>query len=179
MSLALSWVESSFDANIGGTELLPALKAIVAAQDKTLMTDIIVLTDGEVWRLDQTLDLIQKTRATTEGRIRFFSLGIGTSVSHALVNGIAKAGGGYAEVVQEASQGGWEDRVVAMAKAALMSAHLGPLRVEFDIQYRNGNKKSKSPNIITRRRPVDNLRRRLHLDRRKEVPGGHLGAQHV
>jgi hypothetical protein len=143
LNSALSWVEQSFYANMGGTELLPALEAIVDARDKTLVTDVIVLTDGEVWRLDQTLDYIQKTRGLTEGRVRFFALGIGHAVSHALVDGIAKAGGGYAEVVQEASQGGWEDRVVSMAKAALLSAHLGPLHLEFNIQDKDGNTRSK------------------------------------
>lgn len=135
---ALTWVDRQFAADMGGTELLPAIKAIVGARDKSLLTDVIVLTDGETWRLDQTLDFIQKTRGTTEGRVRFFALGIGKAVSHALVDGIAKAGGGYADVVHEASQGGWEDRVVSMAKAALMSAHAGPLHLEFDIQDKNG-----------------------------------------
>jgi hypothetical protein len=105
---------------MGGTELLPAIQAIVAARARDLMADVIVLTDGETWRLDETLGYIQKTRHITEGRVLFFVLGVGWAVSHALVDGIAKAGGGYAEVVQEASQGGWEDRVVSMAQAALM-----------------------------------------------------------
>ncbi|AEO62971.1 uncharacterized protein THITE_2015007, partial [Thermothielavioides terrestris NRRL 8126] len=141
---ALSWVETTFAANMGGTELLPAIQAIVSARDKALMTDVIVLTDGQTWRLDQTLEYINKTRANTEGRVRFFALGIGKAVSHALVDGIAKAGGGYAEVVQEASQGGWEDRVVSMAKAALMSAHLGPLHMEFKVHDKDGNTKNSS-----------------------------------
>jgi hypothetical protein len=46
-----------------------------------------------VWRLDETIDFIQQTRKTTEGRVRFFALGIGDAVSHELVEGIAKAGG--------------------------------------------------------------------------------------
>ncbi|KAL2264050.1 hypothetical protein VTK26DRAFT_2836 [Humicola hyalothermophila] len=154
LASAIQWVETTFAANMGGTELLPAIKAIVSARDKALMTDVIVLTDGQTWRLDQTLDFIQKTRTSTEGRVRFFALGIGKAVSHALVDGIAKAGGGYAEVVQEASQGGWEDRVVSMAKAALMSAHLGPIHMEFDIQSEDGKTKS-SALADSQRSPAD------------------------
>jgi len=45
----------------------------------------------------------------SEGMVRFFSLGIGAAVSYELVEGIAKAGGGYAEVITSASGGGWED----------------------------------------------------------------------
>lgn len=139
---ALDWVQETFSADMGGTDLLPAIQAIVSARDKSLMTDIIVLTDGETWYLEQTIDYIQKTSLNTEGQVRFFALGIGKAVSHALVSGIAKAGGGYAEVVEEASEGGWEDRVVSMAKAALMSAHSGPLHLVFDLQDQDGNTKS-------------------------------------
>jgi hypothetical protein len=95
------------------------------------MTDIVILTDGEVWRLDETIDFVQQKRRETEGRVRFFALGIGNAVSHELVEGIAKVGGGYAEVIPAASQGGWEDRVVAMLRAALVG-HTGPLRIEFE-----------------------------------------------
>lgn len=49
---ALSWVKNYFPADMGGTELFSAMNAIVAARDKTLMTDVIVLTDGEAWCLD-------------------------------------------------------------------------------------------------------------------------------
>jgi hypothetical protein len=141
---ALAWVDNNFGAHMGGTELLPAIQAIVAARARDLMADIIVLTDGETWRLDETLGYVEKTRQLGEGRVRFFALGIGRAVSHALVDGIAKAGGGYAEVVQEASQGGWEDRLVSMAQAALMSAHLGPLHLAFTVQDEKGNTRSRS-----------------------------------
>ncbi len=143
LQAALAWVQSTFAADMGGTELLPAVKAVVSARDKALMTDVIILTDGQTWHFDQTLAYIQTTRNQTEGRVRFFALGIGYAVSHALVDGIAKAGGGYAEVVQDASRGGWEDRVVSMTKAALTSAHLGPLRLEFDIRGEDGETRSK------------------------------------
>jgi hypothetical protein len=50
-------------------------------------------------------------------------------VSHELVEGIAKAGGGYAEIIRSASEGGWEDRVVAVLGAAI-HGHLPPLRLD-------------------------------------------------
>jgi hypothetical protein len=131
LQAALEFVSRQFEADMGGTELLPALKGIVAARDRSRMTNIVILTDGEVWRLDETISFVQQTRRETEGSVRFFALGIGNAVSHELVEGIAKAGGGYAEVIPAASQGGWDDRVVSMLHAALAS-HLGPLRIEFD-----------------------------------------------
>lgn len=128
---ALSYVSRYFRSDMGGTELLPALKAIVNARGDYHMTDVVLLTDGEVWRLDETIRFIQQTRISTEGRVRFFALGIGDAVSHELVEGIAKAGGGYAEVIPAANQDGWEDRIVAVLHATL-TGHIGPLRVEFD-----------------------------------------------
>ena len=145
LEAALSFVERDFKADMGGTELLPAIQATVESRDKSLLTDIIVLTDGQTWRLDQTLEFIQSTRTSSQGAVRFFSLGIGDAVSHALVNGIAKSGGGYAEVVPSSTQGGWEDRVVSMEKAALTSDHLGPIHIDLEYQDGEGKQISKLP----------------------------------
>ncbi|RYP79428.1 hypothetical protein DL770_006665 [Monosporascus sp. CRB-9-2] len=123
----------AFDSNMGGTELLAALEAIIRSKDTLNPCDIIILTDGEVWRLDQTLNLVQRTRTYSQGLVRFFSLGIGCTVSHALIEGIAKSGGGYSEVISSVSQGGWEDRVVAMLKAAL-TRHVGSLEIDMGSQ---------------------------------------------
>ncbi|KAI1204994.1 VIT-domain-containing protein [Annulohypoxylon truncatum] len=130
LQLALDYVKE-LKSDMGGTELLPALTAMIASRDKSCPCDMIVLTDGEVWRLDQTLRLIQDTRTDSRGAVRFFSLGIGAHVSHALVQGIASRGGGYSEVIPKASTGGWEDRVVAMLKAAL-TTHVNTLGVKLN-----------------------------------------------
>lgn len=128
---ALTYVQQRFVADMGGTELLPALKKIVTARDPSRHTEIVVLTDGEVWSLNETIEFVRETKTETEGKVRFFALGIGDAVSHELVEGIAKAGGGYAEVIPAASQGGWEDRVVSMLRSAL-KGHLGPIQIDFD-----------------------------------------------
>lgn len=131
LDTARTYVERQFHANMGGTELLPALKAVVGARDTSRMTDIMVLTDGQVWQLDETISYVQQMKIGTEGALRVFALGIGDAVSHELVEGLAKAGGGYAEVIPSASQGGWEDRLVAMLAAAVVG-HILPLRIELD-----------------------------------------------
>jgi hypothetical protein len=128
---ALGFVSRQFEADMEGTNLLPALKGIVAARDRSRTINIVILTDGQVWGPDETITFVQQTRRETERNVRFFALGIGNTVSHELVEGIAKAGGGYAEVIPAASQGGWNDRMVALLHAALAS-HIGPLRIEFN-----------------------------------------------
>lgn len=146
LNAALSYISRDLKANMGGTEILPAIEAMIAARDVSLLTNAIVLTDGEVWRLDDTLQCIREARLVSEHKMRFFSLGVGDEVSHALVEGIAVAGGGYAEVIPSSSLEGWEDRVVAMTKAALTTSPTGPVRVvlermgssmgdKFDLNY--------------------------------------------
>lgn len=131
LQTALSYVSRCIQADMGGTELLPVLNAIVNGRRDFQTTDIVVLTDGQVWDLDGTLGLLRQTRLITEGRIRVFSLGIGDAVSHALVEGMARVGGGYAEVISSVSQAGLESRVVAVLQAAI-SGHIGPIRLEMD-----------------------------------------------
>ncbi|KAK3315985.1 hypothetical protein B0H66DRAFT_534248 [Apodospora peruviana] len=65
------------------------------------------------------------------GKLRLFALGIGNVVSHELVEGIAKAGGGYAKIIPATHQGSWESRMVAVLSAAL-TGHCGPIQIELD-----------------------------------------------
>lgn len=130
---AILYVRTEFAANMGGTDILPALENIYNARGGYHSMDIIVLTDGQIWSPEETINYVKERWTVSEGMIRFFSLGIGHYVSHELVEGIAKAGGGYAEVIASATDGGWEDRVVAILKAAI-AGHIGPIQVELEWQ---------------------------------------------
>lgn len=120
-----------FQADMSGTEILRVLKKIAASRGGYHSMDVIVLTDGQVWRPEKTIDFVKQIRRTSESMVRYFCLGIGESVSHQLVEGIAKAGGGYAEVITSASHGGWEDRVVAVLDAA-KTGHVSPFGLELE-----------------------------------------------
>lgn len=128
---AMAYVREEFKADMGGTEILSALQGAHASRAPGRSMDVIVLTDGEVWRPSETIGFVKEASLLTEGKTRFFSLGIGGAVSHELVEGIARAGGGYAEVITSASSGGWEDRVVAVLKSA-MKGHIGPIHMELE-----------------------------------------------
>jgi len=119
LQASVNHVAHTFNSNMGGTELLSALLDVCKTRYLDRLVDYIVLTDGEIWKLDEVIDFVRDTRETSEGRCRFFALGIGDAVSHELVEGIATAGGGYSEVIPAANQGGWEDRVVSMLRSAL------------------------------------------------------------
>jgi len=117
---AISYVATNFNANMGGTELLSGLQNVVQERKPALNTQIIILTDGEVWDSANTFDFIKNTRATGgKQEIRFFALGIGDAVSHHLVEGIGRHGGGLAEVVSVDSAGHWKGRFIRMLEAAL------------------------------------------------------------
>ncbi|KAF2143152.1 uncharacterized protein K452DRAFT_268492, partial [Aplosporella prunicola CBS 121167] len=108
---------NEFSANMGGTEIQAALERATSSRIVDKDTNVIVVTDGETWDLEGTLQLVRK--ASQEQGVRFFCLGIGDATSHALVEGIAHQGSGMAEVVTLSESGRWETRVIRLLKGAL------------------------------------------------------------
>lgn len=86
----------SMRADMGGTEILPVLKAIFECPTlENYPRQVILLTDGDVSNVDEIVQLVQKQR----GMSRVFSVGIGAAAGRSLVKGIAKAGRGEAEFI--------------------------------------------------------------------------------
>lgn len=87
---------SSLRADLGGTEILPALQmALGQPAHPSLVRQVIVLTDGQVSNTDAVLALAKQHAAGA----RIFTFGIGAGASHHLVRGLARAGGGAAEFI--------------------------------------------------------------------------------
>uniref|UniRef100_A0A8D2ZFB5 von Willebrand factor A domain-containing protein 5A-like n=1 Tax=Scophthalmus maximus TaxID=52904 RepID=A0A8D2ZFB5_SCOMX len=92
---ALRRVEA-MDADLGGTEILQPLKHILSqpcipSQPRQLF----VFTDGQVANTKEVMSLVRKN----SGSHRCFSFGIGEGASSALINGLAKEGGGHAQFI--------------------------------------------------------------------------------
>ncbi|XP_039986264.1 von Willebrand factor A domain-containing protein 5A-like isoform X2 [Xiphias gladius] len=92
---ALKKVEK-MTADLGGTEILEPLKHIysqpcIPNQPRQLF----VFTDGEVGNTKEVINLVRKN----SGSHRCFSFGIGEGASSALINGLAKEGGGHAQFI--------------------------------------------------------------------------------
>ncbi|KAI0034575.1 hypothetical protein K488DRAFT_83871 [Vararia minispora EC-137] len=106
------------DANMGGTEILPAVAKVLKSRTTTVSTIIYVLTDGLVQQgqIDATMTVVsdsvqQASRSGTHAPLRVFTLGIGSEVSTALCEGLARAGRGIplfavdsSEILQKCSR---------------------------------------------------------------------------
>lgn len=103
-----------FDANYGGTEMLEPVKDVLKRRYKDKALEVLLLTDGEIWRQDE---MFATVTVASKQRARFFTLGIGSSASSSLVEGIARAGRGFSQWVNDGER--IDKRIVRMLKAAL------------------------------------------------------------
>ncbi|EUC40488.1 hypothetical protein COCMIDRAFT_41192 [Bipolaris oryzae ATCC 44560] len=122
----------SFAANYGGTEMLQPLQATIERRYKDMDLDIMLLTDGEDWGQDRIFSCLNEAIQATKAPIRVFTLGVGNGVSHALIEGIAKAGNGFSQSVGENEP--MNTKVVRMLKGAL-SPHINDYTLE--VKYNN------------------------------------------
>lgn len=142
---AFRWLQEKCQGNMGGTELISALKAVL--ENASCPTHVLLLTDGQVWRLDEALELIKNTRRESHQPIRFFCLGIGDMISHALIEGLAESGGGYSDVIYFQDQR-WGRKLVAML-ASILAVHTNPIRVLLNGTFMPEST-LQSPGIISR-----------------------------
>ncbi|KAL8383441.1 hypothetical protein RB595_010574 [Gaeumannomyces hyphopodioides] len=120
----------TFDSNYGGTELYNPIDDVFKRRYTDMELEVFVLTDGEVWHQNQLFDMVNDNIAKAQGTARLFTLGIGNDVSTALVEGLARAGRGFAQIVGDDEK--LNSKVVRMLKASL-STHINDYSLE--IQY--------------------------------------------
>ncbi|KAF2832386.1 hypothetical protein CC86DRAFT_340845 [Ophiobolus disseminans] len=117
----------SFTANYGGTEMLAPLRETIERRYKDMPLDVMLLTDGEIWNQQTLFDYLNQSITETKAPIRLFTLGIGNGVSHALIEGVAKAGNGFSQTVGQGEK--MDTKVVRMLKGAL-SPHVNDYTLE-------------------------------------------------
>lgn len=104
-------------ATLGGTELLPAVEFVLdQATRGERMTQLVVMTDGQVTNSDAVIDAVR----SRSQHVRVFTFGIGRGASHHLVKGLARVGGGCAEFVYPGER--IEPKVVRLFRRALSPA---------------------------------------------------------
>lgn len=120
-----------FQADYGGTEMLTPLQKTLRKRYRDMNLQIFVLTDGQVWDQGQVFNLINGENEQETGTVRVFTLGIGDGASHGLIEGLARAGNGFAQTVRDNEK--MDKKVVRMLKAAL-TPHVKDYTME--IKYR-------------------------------------------
>lgn len=151
-----------FQANYGGTEMLLPLRATIDRRYKDMSLDIIMLTDGETWNQQAVFHYLNEQVHTSKSPIRVFTLGIGNGVSHALIEGIAKAGNGFSQSCLEGEK--MNSKVVRMLKGAL-SPHVNDYTLE--VKYAANEEADDEFEIVER--VADSLKVNLDLNA-KEKP---------
>ncbi|KAK0208890.1 von Willebrand factor type A domain-containing protein [Desarmillaria ectypa] len=84
----------NMEANYGGTDVRQALKFTFESRQHQYPAAIFVLTDGESHDIDGTTQLVRETVEGSDTPLRVYTLGIGSTVSSAMCEGIARAGNG-------------------------------------------------------------------------------------
>lgn len=107
----------SFDADFGGTEMYRPVEATFQKRYTDMNLEIFLLTDGAIYDQDSLFGLINHNVAESKGSVRVFSLGIGSGASTSLVEGVARAGNGFAQTVDHGEK--MDKKVVRMLKGAL------------------------------------------------------------
>jgi hypothetical protein len=97
-----------------------AVQPVAAATKERRLASVIVLTDGEIEDVDETLQLA-RTALASPSAVRTFSLGIGHAVRHAQLVGIARAGSGTSDVVVPT------ESIVGKANAIAAAAAAAPI----------------------------------------------------
>jgi Ca-activated chloride channel family protein len=110
----------TLEADMGGTEILPALQHVVQQPPVAGMPrQVLVLTDGEVTNTDAVIGLARRHADTA----RFFTFGIGAGASHHLVKGLARASRGAAEFIAPGER--VEAKVMRQFKRVFAPAMIG------------------------------------------------------
>ena len=122
----LRYVEH-FDASYGGTAMFDPIKDTLERRHKDMNLEVFLVTDGEIWDQQTLFDYLNEEIKVKKQSTRVFTLGIGTGVSHALIEGVARAGNGFSQAVEENEK--LDSKVVRMLKAGL-SPHVTDYSLE-------------------------------------------------
>lgn len=123
---------SLFGSDFGGTEIYGPVEATFKQRFTDMNLEVFILTDGQIHDQNPLFELINDHIAEAKGAARVFGLGVGSGASTSLVEGIARAGKGFAQFVNDGEK--MNKKVVRMLKGAL-SPHINDYSLE--IKYEN------------------------------------------
>ncbi|EME46642.1 hypothetical protein DOTSEDRAFT_169377 [Dothistroma septosporum NZE10] len=131
---ALAFV-NTFSASYGGTQILEPMQEAFKRRLQDLPLEIMLLTDGEIWDESALFGFINEQIRDKAIHGRVFTLGIGHDVSHTLVEGVARAGNGFAQFVTQNED--LDQKVIRMLKGSLY-AHTRDYELELHFDDTEG-----------------------------------------
>ncbi|KAF5660166.1 hypothetical protein FHETE_9140 [Fusarium heterosporum] len=143
----------TFESNYGGTEIYQPFEATFKNRYRDMNLEVFLLTDGEIWDQDRLFNLINTEVAESKGTARVFSLGIGAGASTSLIEGIARAGNGFAQTVGDDEK--MDKMVVRMLRGAL-SPHITDYSLE--IKYEKDNTSTNDDDFELVEKFIDGLK---------------------
>ncbi|KAF6788483.1 von willebrand domain containing protein [Colletotrichum sojae] len=139
LSIATQHIES-FASNYGGTHMHAPIEETFKRRHKDMDLEVFVLTDGEIWNQQDLFHLVNQHVEDSKGAIRLFALGVGRDASHSLIEGLARAGRGFAQSVSDQEK--MSGKVVRMLKGAL-TPHVTDYSLE--VKYHDDNDSETEP----------------------------------
>ena len=111
----------------GGTEMLNAIKLVLNAPvDPERVRIVVMLTDGYI---GNEAEIIAEIDRRAGDQIRFSAIGIGSSPNRYLIDGVAKHGGGMAEVIELNTDPG---PLVAQIAERIHRAQLAKIQIDWN-----------------------------------------------
>ncbi|MYB93174.1 VWA domain-containing protein [Candidatus Poribacteria bacterium] len=111
----------------GGTEMLNAIKLVLNEPiDQERVRIVVMLTDGYI---GNEAEIIAEIDRRAGDQIRFSAIGIGTSPNRYLIDGVAKHGGGLAEVIELNTDPG---PLVAQIAERIHRAQLAKIQIDWN-----------------------------------------------
>jgi len=115
--------------SLGGTEMLKGVQSALAEPaDAQRMRIVIMLTDGFI---DNEDEILQEVAKRCNDKVRFWCIGVGSSVNRHLVDAVAKQGGGMGKVLGLNSTAGEVGALVAEVTARTHRPQVAGLAVNW------------------------------------------------
>ncbi|KKY13397.1 putative von willebrand domain containing protein [Diplodia seriata] len=148
----------TFHSDYGGTEIFEPLKATFENRYKDMELEIMLLTDGDVWGHESIFAYLNEHIYVQKEPVRVFTLGVGLDASSALVEGIARAGNGFSQAVDDNEK--MDRKIVRMLKGAL-SPHITDYSLE--VKYADDKQGNSDDGFELVEKVTDGLRVNLNL----------------
>ncbi|KAJ0307331.1 hypothetical protein COL5a_000185 [Colletotrichum fioriniae] len=164
METAMRHIDT-FSANYGGTQIYNPIESTFKRRHIDLDLETFVLTDGEVWDQDRLFGMVDRMARESNGAIRLFTLGVGSGVSHSLIEGLARAGNGFSQSVSENEK--MSGKVVRMLKGAL-TPHVNDYTLE--VKYADAESETEPEDDFDIIEPEDAIREKTAGNKVPEKP---------